>query len=223
MGAEAIALRPAIREYIPLPEPQEEDMVPGSVESYPLDGLEIDVKSTLDEPFGGWQIFKKPVLVKDTGKEEGIYLIEFNQEHKDLSIFNNSPKLGRLKFELSSFSSPKLKHLIISFHGCHNTSRTDDIENFLREQRDLFAKHGRRLGLAHFDTTLRYLDSFVHENVPDAVKNRNNHEEKSRPPVPNNGVSVIKKDSYIPPYIHPRLFVDHADPATIETPGNYHG
>lgn len=143
----------------------------------------------IDAPFKGWQIFKNPIF------ENGAYLVKFNPEYKDLSVFNDNEKLARLKYELNWIASfSKVKHLIISFYDCHNANRTDDIAYFLEEQRASFIKSGRKLSLVHLEgnlynnTHLKSLDAFVHNNVSDAIGSSgdqlSNHEHEEELPLP---------------------------------------
>ena len=180
------------------------------------------------EPFGGWQIFQKPEPLGN-----GIYSIKFSAGHKDLSVFNNDDKLSRLKYELNSFSSPNLKHLIIDFNHCTNDNydvhSTGDVADFLIEKREAFIKRDRTLSLAHLEghlyheATLKFIDSFIHETIEDAIKNENNKKTQQQPVHINEADTT--KTSSIPSYIRPRLFVDDIKgPAHIaEVPGNYLG
>ena len=213
MGLPALALRHVERHpvglYIQPPElPIKKDAPVKEPSESPLINLEID------EPFGGWQIFEKPVP-----EGNGNYSIKLGQ--KNLSTLNDNNKFARLQYELNSISSPSVKHLIIDFVHCYNDpydiSRTGDIADFLTERREDFVKSGKVLSLAHLeghlyhDTDLKSIDAFVHKNIEDAIRNNNNHNEL--PP----------KETFVFPQPYLRIASPDADPAASEISGNYLG
>lgn len=214
--------RPLVGLYNPEPEePSAEekvDLIKGPSPS-PPSNLEIY------EPFGGWQIFEKPVPEGD-----GNYSIKLGQ--KNLSTLNDNNKFARFQYELNSISSPSLKHLIINFVHCHNEpydiNRTGDIADFLNEKREGFKKLGKVLSLVHLEkhlyheTDLKSQDSFVHETLEHAIKNRPNG--ASLLPVPpnveNNPSNGSTNNGY-PPFL--KAFRSE-DPANVtEMHGHYLG
>ena len=174
--------------------------------------------SYIDEPFGGWQAFKKPLYERN-----GYYLIEINSGYKDLSALNDNNKFERFRYELNSLgSSPKIKHLIINFIHCNNNNpdrnRIYEIAEFLMEKREFYIKSGKMISLAHLegylyrDTDLKSLSHFVHENVEDALRNGKNHNE----------LPLQEKPTLSKPYL--RVVKPDKDPANItDIPGNYYG
>lgn len=213
MGLPALALRHVekypVGLYIQSPElPTKKDAPVKEPSESPPSNFEIDV------PFGGWQIFKKPVHV-----ENSAYSVELNPGHKNLSVFNDNDKLTRLKYELNWISSSsKVKHLVISFYGCFDANRINEIADFLEEKRISSIKYGRKLSLAHLEenlyknTNLKSLDSFVHNNVADAIKNNSNHAE----------LLQHENPTLSQPYL--RIIKPDRDPADVSNiPGNYLG
>ena len=222
MGLPALALHSVPEPYRIVQQPKE---TPKRLVESPLSDLEVFEANSIYPPFRGWQIFKKPILIarqdeknKDIYLDEGVYLIEFNSGYKDLSVFNDNNEFEKLQYELHFVSSPDIKHIIISFYNCYNSTRTTDIANFFEDYRTSFVRQGKRLSLAHLEghlygeTSLKRLGLFVHENVPDAFRNNISEEQGLISATKQNNENHYQEQPLIPPEMRGlRLFQDGQD------------
>ncbi|MBI3591751.1 MAG: hypothetical protein HY094_10290 [Candidatus Melainabacteria bacterium] len=143
---------------------------------------------------GGWQVLKNPANVLEIA---GTYVVEFNPSQRDLSLYscNERGKLLRLQNELTQLAnSSNVKHLIVSFFGCHSLDRLEqqkplssersNIEmvngpkyfaDYLTYLRNYMASSDKKLSLVHLEKSLyenlQGFSSFIHETVSDAIQN----------------------------------------------------